>query len=93
MNTSYNTQSPLLPPINISYENLESTLRKIQPFRTAILLGELRWNSYKLKLEKEGRKILSQMFSIPSLYNTACTCSIKPIRIASYFHVFNALSL
>ena len=65
---------------------MESTLwRKIQPFRTAILLGELRWNSYKLKLEKEGIKILSQMFSIPSLYKTSCTCSKKPIRIDPIF--------
>lgn len=59
--------------------------RTIPPFRIAILLEERRWNSYKLKLEKEDRKIFSQMFSIPSLYNTACTCSIKPIRIHPIF--------
>lgn len=55
--------------------------RTIPSFRIATILEEQKWKSYRSNLKKQDRKIFSQMFSIPTLYNVACTLVLKPIRI------------
>lgn len=55
--------------------------RTIPSFRIALMLEEQRWKSFKSELGKDDKKIFTSMFSIPLLYNTACTLSVKPIRI------------
>jgi len=56
--------------------------RTIPSFRIAAVLEENEWKQYRKYLNnKKDRKVLSEMFSIARLYNSACSYSAIPIRI------------
>jgi hypothetical protein len=39
------------------------------------------WKSFRRALPKADKKIFDDMFSLSVLYNSACVCCAKPVRI------------
>ena len=56
--------------------------RTIPSFRIAVVLEEKKWKLYRKYLRnKDERKLFTHMFSIGTLYNSACSNAVNPIRI------------
>jgi hypothetical protein len=56
--------------------------RTIPSFRIAAVLEEKEWKQYRKYLNnKKDRKTFDNMFSIGTLYNSACSNAVNPIRI------------
>jgi hypothetical protein len=59
--------------------------RTIPSFRIANIIEENEWKSFRNSLAKSERKIFDDMFAISHLYNSACSYSVKYIRIHPIF--------
>jgi hypothetical protein len=57
--------------------------RTIPSFRLACMAEELKWRSFRSRLEKDDRKKFDEMFSVSRQYNSACSNSARPIVIHS----------
>jgi hypothetical protein len=56
--------------------------RTIPSFRIAAIIKEEKWKLYRKYLRnKNEKKLFTHMFSIASLYNSACSDAVNPIRI------------
>ena len=59
--------------------------RTIPSFRIASVIEEKEWKSFRNSLVKSERKIFDDMFAISHLYNSACSYSVKYVRIHPIF--------
>jgi hypothetical protein len=59
--------------------------RTIPSFRLASVEEQKEWKRFRQVLDKSDRKTFDDMFSIAHLYNSACSFTIKPIRIHPIF--------
>jgi hypothetical protein len=59
--------------------------RTIPSFRIASMIEQNEWKPFRNSLDKSERKIFDDMFSISHLYNSACSYSVKYIRIYPVF--------
>jgi hypothetical protein len=59
--------------------------RTIPSFRLASVEEEREWKVFRNSLDKSDRRIFDEMFSIPHLYNSACSYAANPIRIRPLF--------
>jgi hypothetical protein len=59
--------------------------RTIPSFRIAGVEEEKEWKKFRQALDKSGRKIFDNTFSIAHLYNSACSYAANPIRIQPIF--------
>ena len=59
--------------------------RTIPSFRIAAVMEENEWKSFRNPLTKSERKIFDDMFTISHLYNSACSYSVKYVRIHPIF--------
>ena len=60
--------------------------RTIPSFRiSSIMEEEKEWKSFRNSLDKSERKIFDDMFAISHLYNSACSYSVKYVRIHPIF--------
>jgi hypothetical protein len=59
--------------------------RTIPSFRLAAVDEQKEWKAFCQSLDKKDRKVFDDMFSIASLYNSACSFTSKPIRIHPIF--------
>jgi hypothetical protein len=59
--------------------------RTIPSFRIASVMEQKEWKSFRNSLDKSERKIFDDMFAISHLYNSACSYSVKYIRIHPIF--------
>ena len=55
--------------------------RTIPSFRLACMAEELKWRSFRSRLDKDDRKKFDEMFSASRLYNSACSNSARPIVV------------
>jgi len=55
--------------------------RTIPSFRLASVEEQREWKVFRNALDKSDRKIFDEMFSIPHLYNSACSYAANPIRV------------
>ena len=56
--------------------------RTIPSFRIATVIEEKEWKLFRKYLKnKNEKKLLTHMFSIANLYNSACSNAVNPIRI------------
>ena len=56
--------------------------RTIPSFRIAAVLEEEKWESFRKYLRNRNeKKLFTHMFSIGTLYNSACSNAVNPIRI------------
>jgi hypothetical protein len=71
--------------------------RTIPSFRIASKMEYVEWKDFRRALSKADRKLFDDMFSKSILYNSACACCAKPIRIqpiiiSILFHHYKELS-
>ena len=59
--------------------------RTIPSFRLATKEEQKEWKTFRQALDKKDRKVFDNMFLTASLYNSACSCVAKPIRIHPIF--------
>lgn len=59
--------------------------RTIPSFRIASQEEINEWKGFKKSLPKADKKVFHDMFSVSALYNSACVCCTKPIRIQPIF--------
>ena len=55
--------------------------RTIPSFRLPCMAEELKWRSFRSRLDKDDRKKFDEMFSASRLYNSACSNSARPIVV------------
>jgi hypothetical protein len=71
--------------------------RTIPSFRIAAVLEENEWKSFRNYLNKNDKKLFKEIFSIATLYNSACSYASIPIRIypimmSIVFHHYKTLN-
>ena len=59
--------------------------RTIPSFRIASVIEKKEWKPFRDSLGKSDRKVFDEMFSTASLYNSACSYTVNPIRINPIF--------
>jgi hypothetical protein len=72
--------------------------RTIPSFRLASVEEEREWKVFRNALDKSGRRIFDEMFSISHLYNSVCSYAANPIRIrpilmSIIFHHYKKLTM
>ena len=71
--------------------------RTIPSFPIASKEEENEWKSFRNLLDKSDRKIFDRMFCTSHTYNSACSYSVKPVRIqpilmSMIFHHYKQLT-
>jgi hypothetical protein len=59
--------------------------RTIPSFRLALADEESEWKAFRNSLDKFDKKLFDDMFAIPRLYISACSCAVKPVRVQPVF--------
>lgn len=55
--------------------------RTVPSFRLALAEEESEWREYRRYLDKDARKDLDELFTIPRLYLAACSGATKLVRL------------